>query len=104
MTSAKLLDFFVPPCQVHKSADFVPFVCFLRIPLPVRMSNMEAPKRGGNYSIHSTHHSVLNFETPLAKMRSDESERNSAASLFTLKGCFVIFGHGQMLMRGSVVQ
>ena len=32
MTSAKFSDFFYPsppPCHCHKSADFVPFVCFL---------------------------------------------------------------------------
>ena len=32
-TSAKFSDFLDPPCHCHKSADFVPFVCFLGIPL-----------------------------------------------------------------------
>ena len=34
MTSAKLSDFLTPspPCHVQKSADFVPFVCFLGTP------------------------------------------------------------------------
>ena len=37
MTSAKFSDFFtppLPPCHCHKSAGFVPFVCFLGTPLP----------------------------------------------------------------------
>ena len=34
MMSAKCSDFFTPPpCHCHKSADFVPFVCFLGTPL-----------------------------------------------------------------------
>ena len=49
MTSAKFWDFFTPspPWHVQKSASFVPFVCFLGIPLPpvpVRTSYMEAQK------------------------------------------------------------
>ena len=48
MTSAKRSEFFTPPgppCRYHKSADFVPFVCFLSTPPhPLRTSYMEAPK------------------------------------------------------------
>ena len=45
MTSAKCSYFFTPPCHCYKSADFVPFVCFLGIPTahPLRTSHMEAP-------------------------------------------------------------
>ena len=35
MTSAKFPDILTPPpCNVKKSADFVPFICFLGTPLP----------------------------------------------------------------------
>ena len=46
MTSAKFPDFLTPPpCNVKKSADFVPFICFLVTPLPllVRTSYTETP-------------------------------------------------------------
>ena len=45
MTSAKFTDFLTPG-HCHKSADFVPFVCFLGTPLPhsLRTSYMEAPQ------------------------------------------------------------
>ena len=36
----------LPPCHCHKSADFVPFTCFLGTPLPthqLRTSYMEGP-------------------------------------------------------------
>ena len=37
MMSGKFWDLLtpLPPCHVHKSADFVPFVCFLGTPLPL---------------------------------------------------------------------
>ena len=45
----KFFGFFdpFPPCQCHKSADFVPFICFLGTPSPppLRTSYLEAPKR-----------------------------------------------------------
>ena len=36
MTSAKFSDFLTPspPCHCHKSADFVPYICFLGTHLP----------------------------------------------------------------------
>ena len=44
MMSAKFSDFFTPPpCHCRKSADFVPIVCFLGTPHPLRTSYMEAP-------------------------------------------------------------
>ena len=44
MTAAKFSDFFTPPpCHCRKSADFVPIVCFLGTPHPLRTSYMEAP-------------------------------------------------------------
>ena len=47
MTSAKFSDFSTlsPPCHCHKSADCVPFVCFLGtlLPNPLRTSYTEAP-------------------------------------------------------------
>ena len=41
----KILGFFypLPPGPCHKSADFVPFLCFLGTPHPLRTSYMEAP-------------------------------------------------------------
>ena len=47
MTTEKFSDFFdpLPSCHSNKSADFVPFVCFLVTPL--RTSYIEAPKDEG---------------------------------------------------------
>ena len=50
LMSTKCWDFLTPswlPCHIQKSADFVPFVCFLGtpLPLPVRTSYMEGPLR-----------------------------------------------------------
>ena len=51
MTSAKYSNF-LPPCHCQKSADFVPFVCFLGTPSPhpLRTSFMEAPPSVTGYA------------------------------------------------------
>ena len=42
MMSAKFSDCLTPPppCHIQKSADFIPFVCFLGTPHPLRTSYM----------------------------------------------------------------
>ena len=34
MYDVRKISFFLPPCHCHKSADFVPFICFLETPSP----------------------------------------------------------------------
>ena len=56
MTSAKNSDFLPPPpCHIQKSADFVPFVCFLGTALPPPTADVIY----GSPQVHSLHFNLF---------------------------------------------
>ena len=105
MTSAKFLGYWTPSSLVRiwdwstvlNSRNLPYYIFFWANPPPpsVRTSYMDAP--WGAFHIWRPQNSRIFWPSllrpSLAKMRPDESERTSAASLFTRKGCFVIFCH-----------
>ena len=69
MTSARFSDFstpFPPPCHCHKSADFVPFICFLGTTLPPPTAD------------------VIYTEVPLHAVTKTDNWQSSSSNVFLL--------------------